>query len=987
MRNADYLGSDDLDDILAQSALSSTVGPLHRDIHNVGPTITSPKSEPAYILKPQLTSKRAALTAEISSIDNDIAQLQSIRAGLQKERADVDRQLESLTSASAGPSERKRLQQQSSNDRPGSSHAGPSTGTDYTEKFEWSGALKQRMNTVFGIQDYRLCQEGVCNANMDGRDIVCVMPTGGGKSLTYQLPALLSPGCTLVVSPLISLITDQILHLREAGIEAVKLTGGTSKEETKSIFARLTAGLSSKGVGRAVDSEEKEIKLCYVTPEKIAKSKVFTSVLEKMATAGRLARIVIDEAHCVSQLGHDFRPDYKKLSILRQLFPHVPILALSATCPPKVLQDILMILRMKAVVDGRAANRDGTVYFAAPLYRKNLHYRVVLKPSSASAAIKVMSDYILQNHQKSSGIVYCLSKKDTETIAAGLFEASGGVIQTGVYHSDVGDAEKEKLHVKWREGKVKVVCATIAFGLGIDKGDVRFVLHHSMSKSLEGFYQESGRAGRDGKDSDCVLYFRAQDASRLSSLTCAEVGAQGKLHDMLRFALDKKECRKIAFANYFSSSSSLSLSSWSDTGSSTLTRCGHCDNCTRPPESVAEQDVTVNAWRLCKVAEQVSREGGRLTVAALGDLARGNGGASFGIVAGGKGRRSRGKTDEKASLDLDAVCGGKVTLSKDDVEMLIIQLILSNHLKEDYHSTAYSINVYVQAGPQSLRITRMSYDSVKAGTGERITLAIATKTKRATKSSTVKGNRKAQDGDGRAEDGGPGSSSGSRVQGQRSLAEVVTARRAAKVVTNGKTAGGIIVRNGKGKANAKDVGLGEPGDYDMDDGELIDLSMETEPENNGDGAEFDDVEDDRPFLNDDNGFDGRNNDDDEPDYFDEEDEESFAKNLALGGNSDRSRKTKPKPKPKGKPKKDDGIWSFNLRHDQDVGDGDEDEDDRDMPESGWKKRKRDDVSSNDESWAPGSKTKTTTASRANLGLKRSKRKSHPHVDDVVVISD
>ncbi|KAG8886455.1 hypothetical protein FRB98_001274 [Tulasnella sp. 332] len=956
MNNSDYLGSDDLNEVLANSLETSAVGPLHRDIHNVGSAPST--SQPAYTLKPQLMARRAALSAEMSSIDNDIAQLQSIRAGLEKERRGVDRQLESLSASATVSTERAR--QQMNIAKPTPSNAGPSTGVDYTENFDWSGPLKKRMSEVFGIREFRLCQEGVCNANLDGRDIVCVMPTGGGKSLTYQLPALLSPGCTLVISPLISLITDQILHLREAGIEAVKLTGGTSKEETKSIFSRLTSSSSSRGAVRAMDlDDEKEIKLCYVTPEKISKSKVFTSILEKMATAGKLARIVIDEAHCVSQLGHDFRPDYKKLSILRQLFPHVPILALSATCPPKVLQDILMILRMKAVVDGRAANRDGTVYFAAPLYRKNLHYRVVLKPSSASAAIKAMADYILQYHRKSSGIVYCLSKKDTETIAAGLFEASGGVIQTGVYHSDVGDGEKERLHVKWREGKVKVVCATIAFGLGIDKGDVRFVLHHSLSKSLEGFYQESGRAGRDGKDSDCVLYFRAQDASRLSSLTCAEVGAQSKLHDMLRFALDKKECRKIAFANYFSSSSSLSLASWSDTGSSTLTRCGHCDNCSRPPESMLEQDVTLEAWRLCKVAEQVAREGGRLTVAALGDLARGNGGASFGLVSTGKGRRSKGKADEKVSLDLDALCGGKVGLSKDDVETLIIQLILSKHLKEDYHSTAYAINVYVSVGPQSLRITHMSHDAVQAGTGERITLALAPKTKRAPKASTSKNKRKgAQDNDGE-EGGGP-------TQRQRSLAEVVAARKAEKATVNGKVTSG----SGKGKGKAPEVGPGEPGGYDMDDEtELIDLSMFTDREDSGTQSE--DVEDQNDRFDRSDNRPTAMDHEDEPDPFDEEDEAFFIKRR-FGG-------------PRKKQQRTDGVWSFSLRDDPDM-DADEIEYSGHGHEgsSGRKKRNRGEGSTDDEGLARFKVTKAPPTARRTS---RPKRSNDARAYEVVIVSD
>ncbi|KAG8810526.1 hypothetical protein FRC17_002895 [Serendipita sp. 399] len=275
-----------------------------------------------------------------------------------------------------------------------------------------------------------------------------------------------------------------------------------------------------------------------------------------------------------------------------------------------------------------------------------------------------MANYIMENHSTETGIVYCLSKKDAESVATGLSEVSNGKIRTGVYHADIADNEKERLHRRWRSGEVKVVCATIAFGLGIDKGDVRFILHHSMSKSIDGYYQESGRGGRDGKDSDCILYYRGQDASRLLSLVCGEREGQAKLYDMLRFAQNVIDCRKLLFAQYFSTSSSLSLSAWSAEGSETLSPCGHCDNCTRSPDELdRDKDVTVEAWKILKIVGAIKEEGGKATLSMLSDLVRGAGGGSIETSNGGKGRS---KQKEKVQLDVDAICEGKVEMHKDD---------------------------------------------------------------------------------------------------------------------------------------------------------------------------------------------------------------------------------------------------------------------------------------------------------------------------------
>ncbi|KAF9041141.1 P-loop containing nucleoside triphosphate hydrolase protein [Rhodocollybia butyracea] len=303
------------------------------------------------------------------------------------------------------------------------------------------------------------------------------------------------------------------MHLREAGVEAVPLTGNLPKAEQDSINARLGDMANTSGQGSS--NGGKDIKLLYCTasplPEKIMKSQSFLSCLQKLSDAHRLTRIVIDEAHCVSQVGHDFRLEYQNLHILRKLFPEVPIMAVTATCPPLVLEDLLKVLGLDMTVPGegkvffidiqsslayslRDADWTGTVYFTAPLYRPNLHYTVLPKPSEGAKLYSQMAAWILRQ----------------------LFVR--GKISTGVYHADRTNREKDKLLRDWHK----------AFGLGIDKRDVRFVIHHSMSKSLDGFYQESGRAGRDGKDSNCVLFYRAQGASTLRSMTMADKDGSAK---------------------------------------------------------------------------------------------------------------------------------------------------------------------------------------------------------------------------------------------------------------------------------------------------------------------------------------------------------------------------------------------------------------------------------------------------------------------------
>lgn len=326
----------------------------------------------------------------------------------------------------------------------------------------------------------------------------------------YQLPALIENGLTVVISPLLSLIEDQIFTLKKLNVEADALNSSTSKEIKKKIYDYM-----SKGIGR--------VRLLYVTPEWVARSKMFMSYLQKCHAAKRLDRIAVDEVHCCSQWGHDFRPDYKFLGLLRSMFPDVPFLGLTATATMSVLLDVQNMLDMQ-----------GCIIFKAPFNRPNLFYSVIQKPAHTEACYDYLEKLLTTKYRDQSGIIYTTTIKDCEDLAKNL-RSRGCKVKH--YHANLENEQRSTTHDKWLSNKYQAVVATVAFGMGIDKPDVRFVIHHTMPKSMETFYQESGRAGRDGANADCVLMYRLADFFRTCAMASSKT-EEKNVYSVLEYCLE-----------------------------------------------------------------------------------------------------------------------------------------------------------------------------------------------------------------------------------------------------------------------------------------------------------------------------------------------------------------------------------------------------------------------------------------------------------------
>ena len=418
--------------------------------------------------------------------------------------------------------------------------------------------LQTLLKQVFGYDEFRPLQQDIMVSSLEGRDTVAILPTGAGKSLCYQLPALVRNGLTVVVSPLIALMKDQVDQLHTAGVGATFLNSSLDAAAQR----QRTRGLA-----------EGQYKLLYIAPERV----MLGDFLNQLAR-WRVEALVVDEAHCISEWGHDFRPDYRNLNELRAAHPKVPIVALTATATPQVRDDIVTQLQL----------RDPEIFLSS-FNRPNLSYRVVPKEKAARQVWSFASA-----RPEDSGIVYCQSRKSTESMALMLREAGLPAI---AYHAGMDAEERTKNQEAFIRDEARIVCATVAFGMGINKPNVRYVIHAELPKNVEGYYQQTGRAGRDGLAADCLMLFSRGDMMKhiafleeITNLQTRQV-ARRQLDQMVAYA-DAPTCRRAYLLGYFGEE-------WP------ADNCGNCDNCLEPRET---WDATIETQKLLSCIYRISQK-------------------------------------------------------------------------------------------------------------------------------------------------------------------------------------------------------------------------------------------------------------------------------------------------------------------------------------------------------------------------------------------
>ena len=484
--------------------------------------------------------------------------------------------------------------------------------------------INQKLKNVFGFDTLRPFQQQVVDEVVKNKDLLVIAMTGGGKSLCYQLPAILVDGITIVISPLRSLIEDQYNNLLQYGISSTIIYGDIDSSTQKKIFNNMKLNKYS---------------IVLTTPETFEGNTLFKITLDELYQTNKLNRIVIDEAHCISLWGHDFRPSYLKLATIKNSFPKVPFMALTASATTKVQKDIKYLLGMD----------DYKTIFNS-FYRPNLHIEIKKKDGSPNNEIK---NLLKNDFKQQSGIIYCLSRKKCETLSNKL-NTSG--LNTAYYHAGLDNNSRKEIQEKWKNNEIQVIIATIAFGMGIDKPDVRFVIHSDLPKSIEGYYQEIGRAGRDGKTSKCILFYSYQDKIVLEKMIRSNNETNSKkeleyqryqiqkLNEMIEFLNDIIDCRHYRLCNYF--------------GENNIYQCHNCDNC-NSNHLIQDTDVTKEASSIIQAISTLNDDSSRSNIKRY--------------VLG------------KWNIYKNNIGYGSFTSDQTDlIERLIIYLIIQKYIKEDF---------------------------------------------------------------------------------------------------------------------------------------------------------------------------------------------------------------------------------------------------------------------------------------------------------------
>lgn len=431
-----------------------------------------------------------------------------------------------------------------------------------------TSALKRH----FGYDHFRDHQEEVVGNVLQGFDQLVVLPTGGGKSLCFQLPAMMMEGCAIVISPLIALMKDQVLALQVRGIAAATLNSGVTAEYRKSVALALSRG---------------QLKLLYMSPETLLSASGISLIRQT-----KISLMAIDEAHCISQWGHDFRPEYAQLGVLREQFPHTPIIALTATADPATQKDIIQQLRLRE-----------PIVTIGDFDRPNI-YLEVRRGLKKQEKLREIITFIESREEHSSGIIYCTKRDETEMLCRYLNDKG---LKALYYHAQMSAGDRDMVHRLFLMGQVDIVCATVAFGMGIDKADVRWVIHYNMPKNIESYYQEIGRAGRDGKRADALLFYSYSDIFVLQKMidnTPLRDLNRAKMEYMKRYC-EGNICRRRVLLNYF--------------GAEAEPHCGKCDICLMPKGRSIDGSVLAQ-----KAMSAIIRTGSQVGLEMLIDILRGS---------------------------------------------------------------------------------------------------------------------------------------------------------------------------------------------------------------------------------------------------------------------------------------------------------------------------------------------------------------------------